>query len=359
MRKLVGPLLGILVLAGVGVAIYFSASEEALNRATVEVNGLIGSEKRSFFDDPRVKQRLKKLGIIANYRKAGSRQIAVHPELRNQDYAFPAGLPAAEKIRREIANTRSYSPFFSPMAIASWKPIAELLVANGVAEKKSDHYTLNMQKYLELFKQSTRWKDLKDNKVFPVNKSFLINSTDIRKSNSAAMYLAIASYTLNQNNVVQNEQQMQAVLPVATELFKRQGFVENSSAAPFEDYLVMGMGKAPMVMMYEQQFIYKASLADGSMTPDMVLIYPEPTLFTKHTLVALTDNGKRLGEALETDPELQQLAIEHGLRNSNVAYFREFIKKHNLPVADNLVNVIDPPSYNIIEGMIKQIEATY
>jgi hypothetical protein len=77
------------------------------------------------------------------------------------------------------------------------------------------------------------------------------------------MYLALASYVLNDNNVVQNEIQADVILPLLSELFLRQGFSENSSAAPFDDYLLMGMGKAPMVMIYEQQFIQRAALNDG------------------------------------------------------------------------------------------------
>jgi hypothetical protein len=44
----------LLVLGGVAVAIYFSASEEVFQGHIVEINGLIGSEKSDFFDNPRL-----------------------------------------------------------------------------------------------------------------------------------------------------------------------------------------------------------------------------------------------------------------------------------------------------------------
>lgn len=360
MRKTLGPLLGLVVLVGVGVAIYFSATEEALYRNTIEVKGLIGSEKRAFFDDARVKDRLEELGLVVHYQKAGSRQIGTSFNLSEYDFAFPAGLPpAAELIRRQHPRNKSYTPFFSPMAIATWKPIAELLLANGIARDKGEYFTLDMQAFLKLFKDKIRWRDLEHNDVFPVNKVFLINSTDIRRSNSAAMYLALASYVLNGHNVIHDDARADTILPGLSELFLRQGFAENSSAAPFEDYLVMGMGKAPLVMIYEQQFIYRAARNDGSILPEMVLIYPEPSLFTKHTLIGLSEGGIRLGEVLETDAVLQELAIEHGLRNSNVSYFRKFVKKHDIPVAPSLVNVVEPPTFEIIEHMIRWIEGKY
>jgi hypothetical protein len=66
-----------------------------------------------------------------------------------------------------------------------------------------------------------------------------------------------------------------------------------------------------------------------------------------------------LGKALESDPELQRLAIEHGLRTADLGYFRAFITKHSIPVAVDLVDVIETPSYEIIEAMIRQIEQNY
>jgi hypothetical protein len=135
--------------------------------------------------------------------------------------------------------------------------------------------------------------------------------------------------------------------------------VEHSSAVPFKDYMVMGPGKAPMVMIYEAQYLYEAANPQGGISDDMVLLYPEPTIFTKHILVPLSEGGEQLGEALTTDPDLQALAIEHGLRNEDVASFKQFVKNHNLAVPDRLVNVIEPPSYEILERMVTLIEKRY
>ena len=135
------------------------------------------------------------------------------------------------------------------------------------------------------------------------------------------MYLSLASFVANESNIVENEEAITRVLPVMQKLFLQQGFVENSSEGPFESYLLMGMGKAPLVMIYESQFVSHAAMANGGVTPEMVLMYPQPTVYTKHVLVPFTENGDRLGETLTTDPELQRLAIHHGFRTSDGAYF--------------------------------------
>lgn len=84
----------------------------------------------------------------------------------------------------------------------------------------------------------------------------------------------------------------------------------------------------------------------------MVLLYPEPTLFSKHILVPLTANGETLAAALEQDETLQQIAQRYGFRTAHSAAANS--RTAALP---SLVNVIDEPSYDILEAMINQITA--
>lgn len=358
-RRILGPLLSVILILGVGAAIFFSVSEQLAARRVVTVKGLIGSEKEEFFRDPRVLEVLRQNNLAVEFEKAGSRQIATSYDLSQYDFAFPAGVPSAEKVRREAGVNRSYEPFFTPMVIASWQPIAEILVANGMATSQNGYYTLDMGKLLQAISEGKRWTDLTANTAYAVNKSILVTSTDVRKSNSAAMYLALASYVLNGNTIVQTDAEVARLTTALEALFLEQGFTEYSSEVPFEDYLVMGMGKAPLVMIYEAQFIAQAALEPSPITPEMVLLYPQPTIFTKHNLVALTPNGEKLGDVLTMNEELQKLAIEYGLRNRNTAYFQEFVGDHHLSLPPTLLDVIEPPSYEILEKLITHIEARY
>jgi hypothetical protein len=348
--------MGALLIVGAG---FLFQQNQARNDADAQTWGLIGSEKETFFLDPEVQEVLRREGLIVEIQKAGSREIATSFDLEAYDFVFPSGVPAAEKIRREQNISKSYNAFFTPMAIATWKPIADLLVQNGIATDEGGFYTLDMAQYLALVEADTRWDELDHNDVYAVNKNVLVTSTDVRKSNSAAMYLALSSFVANGNNIVQREAEIEAIMPLMEALFLKQGYTEYSSAAPFEDYLVMGMGKAPMVMIYEAQFLYEASAQGGSIVPEMALMYPVPTLFTKHILIPLSENGERLGELLAQDPELQRLAIKHGFRSSDVVYFRQFVQQNQLSVPDEIVNIVDPPSYEVLEPMIQRIESKY
>jgi len=365
-RKVLGPMLTVFLLAGVGGGIWLSAHEKdsqeqiaAEAAAVVEVKGLSGSEKLPFLTDPRVLEQLHKHGVQLSVQKSGSREIALRPDLKQFDYAFPAGVPAAIKIERQQAVRQSYTTFFTPMVVASWRPVVQVLEANGIVKQRENAwYIIDMMKLLEWMETGQRWRDIPGNTQYSVGKSVLVSTTDVRKSNSAAMYLALVSYLVNGRDVVQDDAQLQKVLPFVSNLFLKQGYQESSSAGPFEDYVAMGMGKAPLVMIYESQFIeYLANTPAAARNPDMVLLYPEPTVYTKHVLVPLNDKGRRLGELLANDPALQRLAVEYGFRVNNPTLFREVNAQRGIQAPDALLDVIDPPAYEVLEKMISSIEA--
>src|SRR5262249_13471663 len=326
----------------------------------VTVSGLSGSEKIPYFQDPRVTKRLHDLGFDVQVEAAGSREIATKFDLTKYDFAFPAGVPAAEQIKLKAKPAFApYSVFFTPMAIATFKPVVQILVANRIAYRQGGIYYLNVKRYLALVAKNTHWTQLEASSGYPVDKSVLITSTDGRSSNSAAMYLALASHVATSDNTVQTPAQANAVLPLVKQLFLKQGFVSSTSEEPFDDYLTIGAGKSPMVMVYEAQFIAKAAAKDGSIRPGMLLVYPSPTVLSKHTFVPLTANGDRLGKALTTDAKLQQLAVEYGFRTAQPGAFQQFISSRGLRAPDTILNAVDPPSYETLEYMIDAIGKAY
>jgi hypothetical protein len=359
--RVLGLALAALLAIGVVVAIGVSVAPRFLPAPvqTVTVHGVIGSEKEPFFHDPQVQAAFHRNGIDVQVDTAGSREIATTVDLSRYDFAFPAGVPAAQKIKADRKAAATYSPFYTPMAIASFKPIVQLLVANKIARDDGGYYDFDMQAYMALVAKNARWSDFPANTAYPAGKSVLITSTDVRKSNSAAMYLAMASYVANGNNVVQDQATAAQLVPKVAPLFLRQGFTESSSEAPFDDYLSIGIGKSPMVMIYEAQFLARATAHDRAITPEMVLMYPSPDVLSKHTLVPLKPNGDRVGRLLMDDPELQKLAVKYGFRTNDSAAFSSYLKARGVPLPPQLVNVVEPPAYEPLETMITGIERLY
>jgi len=368
-RRLIGPAVALVLAAAVGGGIWYSHEGlradhdvSALRLETEQtdtVHGLIGSEKEAFFADPDVKAALARQHLAVSVEKAGSRAIA-HSFNRQDDFGFPSGAPAAAELKAIARAPETFTPFYTPIVIASWRPIARILEANHiVTERDNDYYITDLPALLKLMQQHARWKDLADSAAFATNKAVLINSTDVRTSNSAAMYLALTSYVANGQSVVQSQAEADAVLPLMAELFLRQGFQESSSAAPFEDYLALGMGKTPLLVAYESQIVAFWLAHPEREHGDMVMLYPVPTVFSKHVLVPYNEKGRRLGQALERDPKLQELAHQYGFRTGGSIKGPEVWEKHGIHTPPVIVDVIDPPTHEWLEKMIIGIEQQF
>lgn len=363
-------IIGVVVLVAVIVAVILTVIGKTKNDSTagptnngskVLITGVVGSEKKAFFEDQRVKDVLAENGVEVKIDTAGSRDIA-NTDLSKYDFAFPSSAPAAEKISDKVKPRTTYSPFYSPMAIASYKPVMELLSKNGAASQDSKGvWHVNMQAYMKLVTDGTKWKELAGaDKLYNSPRSILINSTDIRKSNSAAMYLSLASYTLNNDFPVSTDVQVDKVLPVASKLFLNQGYSESSSDDPFQNYLSQGMGAVPMVMIYESQFVGEAINDSSRITDQMVLAYPDPTVFSKHTMIPVTDKADKLGNLLVSDPKLVQLIADYGFRpSSNSAVFNKASDEHKVAVDKDIINIASAPSYEMLESMLTKISNEY
>jgi hypothetical protein len=345
-RRILSILLA-LVLAGLLAVVL--AREIGGRSATTTVSGVVGSEKLPFFADPAVKKVFADNGIELKIDPAGSRQIATTVDLAPYDFAFPSSAPAADKLLAAHPAARTYAPFSSPMAVATFRPIADLLTAAGVVKGT----TFDVHRYLELTRAGTRWDQLPGNTAFPARKNVLLSTTEPCQSNSAAMYLGIASYAANNDAVVADQAASAAVLPAVGALFRDQGYLPPSSEVLFEDYLSAGMGRVPMAMVYEAQYLSEELAPQPTLQPGTVLLYPSPTVFSRHTLVPLTPRGDQIGDLLTTNPELLRLAAVHGFRTQDPRQLAEVVAARGLPPLPQLVDVVEPPTYDTLEGLLR------
>ena len=370
MKRPLNLLLTVLLLAGLGFGIYVSVRGQLQARSVVTVRGVIGSEKEDFFRDPEVIAALAKQQLKVEYVKAGSREIA-RRDLSGLDFAFPAGVSAAEALRRRVKPQQVYDVFYTPVVIASFQPILKILEQNDLAKTQGSYGTLDMVALLKVMGAGTRWNALKGSSAYPSSRSLLVSTTDVRTSNSAAMYLALVSNVLNGGQVVQASDLDQSftapnglqegtrgtLMPKVAALFLRQGYQESSSAGPFEDYQALGAGKTPLVNIYESQYV--AAAREKTLPQGAVLLYPQPGIFTKHVLVPLTPAGVRLGEALTGDPELQKLAARSGYRTRDASLFLGGAKAAGLDVPATILDTVDLPSQEVLEAMIVNIQDQY
>jgi hypothetical protein len=362
-RKVLGPTLAVLLLVGVGLAIDYSIKEKkftdtadmkAAGHVTVKV--LSSPEKEAFLADSELTKVLDGAGITLSIQKAGAGEIATRPDLNTFDAAFTASEHAAAKISHTTGAKRLFTSFYTPMAVASWKTLIPVLEKAGlVTSKGGEYFMVNLPKLVAVMQKGTRWKDLPGNNEYAVSKSILVTSADVRSSNSGAMYLALASYVANGNNVVVSDADAGTVATSMVGLFTRQGFQESSSTGPFEDYVSMGLGKAPLVMVYEQQFLQYV-FSHQNANSDMVLLYPAPTVLSKHMIVALTDSGARFAQLMTANAKVNSIAQRYGFRGQENTELFQSADEKKLAIPHTLVDVVDTPRYDILERMINRID---
>jgi hypothetical protein len=359
----------VLLAAAFGGALFFALRGQQQERiehqqaaeaaSVVQLKGLIALDVEGYFKDERVVRALAAKKMPVSVARMGSRDMAgkVVPG-STPDFFFSSGVVAANQIvdaaRKANLPATQMAPFHTPLVIASWEPIARILVANGVAKAVSPKvYGVDMGKLTQLMLERKRWKDLKGAAAYDVGRSVLVSTTDLRRSNSGAMYLALTSAAL-QGDVVTDRATGQQLALKLSELFKRQGYQENYVDGNFDDYVAIGMGKTPMAFIYENQLVRHA-LTKGGVGADMVLMYPQPTIVNKVVFVAMNERAKALGQALSSDAELQALAVEYGFRIADADTFVAKLKPTGLAVEPRVTQVVDPPSFEVMAEMIDTV----
>jgi Bacterial extracellular solute-binding protein len=332
--------------------------EQAKNTKLV-INGVITSEKESFFKDERVKKIFADNNMEVGYERWASGKIAQVKTVaefgKYGDFIFPSGIQTTEKVKSTLKGSQAYTIFYSPMVIATWKPIVDILGANGLLVKRQEYQALDMEKFFPLMQNKVKWKDLKANGEYPVNKVVLIYTTDARFSNASKMFMALSGYVYNKNEVITSEEQAQAVIPRIKQLMDSQGHRESSSTNMFADYTSIGMGKTPLIFSYESEYIEYAvknkGVADG-----MTILYPSPTLFTKHAMITTNEKALKLKDLLATNEDIKKIAAEYGFRFSGNNSLVEKALSVGVTVPKTVVDIVDPPNYDVLETIVQAVE---
>src|SRR5262245_7994379 len=313
MRRIVSVVFAFLLIVGVVVVVLLGRGHSGNPPQLTTVRGVIGSEKLPFFQDQRVAAAFARDGLKVLVDPAGSRQMT-QVDLSKYDFAFPASAPTAQRLQRQLKTTTSYAPFATPMAVATFTPVVALLAKQGMAHRDpAGYWVLDIKAYLDAAQRGLRWDQIPGNTAYPARRNVLVTTTSPADSNSAEMYASVTSYVANGDAVVADQNQMRKVLDRVSRLFLDQGYMETTSEGPFESYLANGLSYAPMVWVYEAQYL-GAVLRGNTVQRDMTLMYPSPTVLSTHTLVPISPTGDRVGRLLTTDPELGRLAVAFGFR---------------------------------------------
>ena len=135
--------------------------------------------------------------------------------------------------------------------------------------------------------------------------------------------------------------------------------METSSSDLFSQFLRMGVGAEPLIAGYESQLIEYAALYPDEydrIRDDVVMLYPTPTVWSAHVMIALDENGQILLNAMQ-DEEIQDIAWKkHGFRTGN---YGDIADSGTIPadgVAASITQVAQVPSYDVMKVIIEQLE---
>ena len=282
----------------------------------ITVAGRIGSEKEGFLQSQAVREILAtKYGLTVNATNAGSLDMVREPR-PDEDFLWPSSEVALALFREEFGSAAPAETIFnSPIVLYAWSDVTKALIAAGlVAQEGETYYVNDFPRLVRMIDEGRTWADVGLPTLYG---GVAIFTTDPTRSNSGNMFSGLLANTLNNGQVV-DETTVGPHLPTIRRFYDRLGLLQNRSGDLFNQFLSQGIGAMPMIAGYESQ-LTEFSLASPDyrevLRERINVLYPRPTVFSSHPVIALTPNGERLLAALR-DPELQRIAWEaHGFRS--------------------------------------------
>lgn len=318
----------------------------------ITLRGFYGSEKKDFLANPEVVRILReRYGLTLDATDRGSIE-QVTGNVAGMDFLWPSNDLARvlfEELNPQMS-VKSQTIFRSPLVLYSWpNPTAALAQAGIVAERDNVKYA-DMTALAELivFSRETWQAYGYDNPL-----RIKIVSTDPVYSNSGNMFYGLLANLLVARETggaqeVADMVTVEQVLPTLREYYMGLGMLHDGSNALFEDFVATGNGRYPLIINYESlliEFTLQHPDRRQEILSKIQVIYPEPTVWADHPLIALTPNGQRLLEALQ-DPEIQALAWEqHGFRSGllGVDPDTNVLETVNLPERINFATTLPRP----------------
>jgi hypothetical protein len=303
----------ILVFVIVSVVVYQTFLRPKLDK--IVIDGYLGGEKSGLFDDERFTGiMLKKYAVSIHYKKAGSIDMVSAP-LDGMDYLFPSNYTALELYKQKYGSAykRAEVVFNSPVVLYARKPVSDAFKKQGWIRTEEETEYIDLVKLIDAVLADTAWSAIGLDELYG---NIYVLSTDPLKSNSGNMFAGLVANMLGGGEVATGE----SLALNGRELkrfFDKLGYLESSSADLFNSFLKTGIGAKPVIVGYESQILEFSAEHPAEwnyVKDDIVVLYPEPTVWSAHPFIALTENGDRVIDAL-LEEEIQVLAWEtHGFR---------------------------------------------
>jgi hypothetical protein len=193
------------------------------------------------------------------------------------------------------------------------KSVSEAFKKQGWVHTEEETGYIDLRKLISAVLADTKWSAVGLEELYG---NIYVLSTDPLKSNSGNMFAGLVANMLSGGEVATAES-LAANGGELKRFFSKLGYLESSSADLFNSFLKTGIGAKPVIVGYESQILEFSARHPAEwnyVKDDIVVLYPEPTVWSAHPFIALTGNGDRVIDALLGE-EIQTLAWEtHGFR---------------------------------------------
>ena len=318
------------------------------------VRGYIGSEKAGFLANPAVAELLRdEYGLSVEFRRAGSFEMLELPH-HDQDFLWPSSQVALEKYRQDVGAPLADALIFnSPIVLYSWAEVADALTAGGLVEFDGAGYQAQLAPLLQAVIDGRTWESFGVDTLFG---RLVVTSTDPLRSNSGNMYAGLVAATLAGG--VPDRSALERIEPDLLTVFRVQGQMEHSTGTLFERFLELGVGRFPLIVGYESQYIEFAREHPAQwpqLRDRLRLVYPVPTVWSSHPVIALTDAGVELTKALQDD-RLQEIAWRrHGFRSGGLNVANDPAELGLERVARDVTRIVQMPRPQVMFAIMDAI----
>ena len=205
--------------------------------------------------------------------------------------------------------------FYSPIVLFSWAAVTDALIDAGLVERvDGTHYVTDFPRLIELIDAGTPWSEIG---LPQLPGQVAITAPDPTTTNAGNSFAGLLADTYNGGRLIDGET-IDEVIERLRAHFARVAPLRPTSGTIFERYIADGMPSYPIIAGYESSII-EFKLDDEEalrrIQEDVRILYPRPTVWSSHQMIALTPNGEKLLAALH-DGEIQRLAwSRHGFRS--------------------------------------------
>ncbi len=320
-----------IVIAVVAAIVLITTGKDAGDEAapiggSMKVTCYGGSEKEDLVNDPDVRNILRdKYGIEVDFNAQGSyKQVQIPAdELKSNkvDCLWPSSA-SAQAIFEGSGSSKAFgnnyqaaSVLQSPEVVYANKEAVEGLKRAGIVELRDGvYFIVELRRLLEEYLLAGKsWSDLG---VELPSGPVLINSSDPATSNSGMTLAQLELATVASGNPYQPASAGQATASLAKvkALIDAQGLMRTGSDSAFEQWVIQQTGG--LLAGYENQLLQWITTRNQGVVPEgIVTLYPEPTIFNDHPILALTEAGKKLIPAMEDDAVQDIAWSRYGFRS--------------------------------------------